>query len=123
MRAFVLPALGLIALGGFSYACRYPVQACDLKLVYGLTIVVTDSTSGVPLGGAETLVEVRDGAYVDTLPPFIANEYAGAGERPGTYSVMVQRLGYRLWQSTGIRVREDECHVIPVRVSARLQAF
>ena len=72
------------------------------------------------LGGVETIVEVRDGAYVDTLPPF-GNEYSGAGERAGTYSVTVQRLGYRVWRNDGRRVREDECHVIPVRVNARLQ--
>ena len=110
----------LLGLALLTNACRSPLVACNLNLVYGLIIVVTDSSSGAPLGGVETIVEVRDGAYVDTLPPF-GNEYSGAGERPGTYSVKVQRSGYRVWQSSGIRVREDDCHVIPVRVSARLQ--
>lgn len=72
-------------------------MACSLNLVYGLITVVTDSSSGAPLGGVETIVEVRDGAYVDTLPPF-GNEYSGARERPGTYSVKELRLGYRVWQ-------------------------
>ena len=120
VRFSLFAALGLAL---FTSSCRSPLVACTLNLVYGLTIVVTDSTSGAPLGGVESIVEVRDGTYVDTLPPFGANEYSGAGERPGTYSVKVQRLGYRVWQSNGIRVRKDECHVIPVRVTARLQAL
>ena len=118
-RVTILATLGLALLTG---ACRSPLVACNLNLVYGLTIVVTDSATGTPLTGAATIVEVRDGAYVDTLPDF-GNEYSGAGERPGTYSVTVQRLGYRVWSRDGIRVREDECHVIPVRVTARLQAL
>lgn len=117
VRTSLVATLGLALL---SSACKSPLVACDLSLVYGLTIVVTDSSSGAPLGGVETIVEVRDGAYVDTLPAF-GNEFSGAGERPGTYSVKVQRLGYRVWQSEGIRVRADECHVIPVRLTARLQ--
>ena len=114
---------GVLGLALLASACNSPLVACNLNLVYGLTIVVTDSTSGAPLGGLETIVEIRDGAYVDTLPPFGPSEYSGAGERPGTYSVKVQRPGYRVWQGSGIRVREDECHVIPVRVNARLQAL
>jgi hypothetical protein len=121
MRNSNLARLGVVVVGAVSSACEQPLQACDLNLVYGLTIVVADSITGAPLGGLETIVEVREGAYVDTLPPFGTNEYSGAGERPGMYSVKVQRVGYRVWQRDGIRVREDECHVIPVRVSARLQ--
>ena len=120
VRIPLFAALGLALLTG---ACKSPLMACNLNLVYGLVIVVTDSSSGAPLGGVETIVEVRDGAYVDTLPPFGPNEYSGAGERPGTYSVTVQRSGYRVWRRDGIRVREDECHVIPVRVNARLQTL
>ena len=112
-------ALGLALLIG---GCKSPLVACNLNLVYGLIIVVTDSSSEALLGGVETTVEVRDGAYVDTLSLF-GNEYSGAGERPGTYSVTVQRSGYRVWRRDGIRVREDECHVIPVRVNARLQTL
>jgi len=118
VRISVAASLGLALL---TSACNSPLVACNLNLVYGLTIVVTDSATGVPLGGSETIVEVRDGAYVDTLPPFGPSEYSGAGERPGTYSVKVQRSGYRVWQRDDIRVRKDECHVNNVRVEVRLQ--
>ena len=120
VRISLLAALGLALL---TSACKSPLVACNLNLVYGLTIVVTDSSTGAPLGGVQTVVEVRDGAYMETLPEIFPNEYSGAGERPGTYSVKVQRPGYRVWQNDGVRVRKDECHVIPVTVNARLQAL
>ena len=117
----ISPVIASLGLALLTSGCKSPLVACDLNLVYGLTIVVTDSATGAFLGGPETTVEVRDGSYVDTLPPFGPSEYSGAGERPGTYSVKVQRGGYRVWQRNGIRVREDECHVINVQVQARLQ--
>ena len=122
MRIPPLPTIGIVAMAAVSLSCKSPVQVCNLNFVYGLTVVVTDSVSGTPLVGLETRVEIRDGAYVDTLEQMTPTEYLGAGERAGTYSVKVQRSGYRVWLSNGIRVREDECHVIPVQVNARIQA-
>jgi hypothetical protein len=122
MRIPLFPTIGIVAMAAVSLSCKSPVQVCNLNFVYGLTVVVTDSVSGTPLVGLETHVEIRDGAYVDTLEQMSPTEYLGAGERAGTYSVKVQRSGYRVWLSNGIRVREDECHVIPVRVNARIQA-
>lgn len=117
------PVAALLGLALLTGACKSPLVACNLNLAYGLTIVVTDSATGAALGGSETMVEVRDGSFVDTLPAFGPSEYSGAGERPGTYSVKVQRAGYRLWQRDGVRVRKDECHVINVRVDVRLQGL
>lgn len=116
-----IPTIGLLALAALSLACESPVQVCNLEFVYGLRIVVADSVSGAPLVGPETVVAIRDGAYVDTLEQMSPTEYLGAGERAGTYAINVQRPGYRVWQRNGIRVHEDVCHVIPVRVNARLQ--
>ena len=114
----------MVALGVLLNACKEPLAICNYNFVYGLTILVTDSATGSPLGGAETIVEIREGTYVDTLLELSGvGEYSGAGERAGTYSVKVQRVGYRVRQIEGVRVREDECHVIPVRVDVRLQAF
>jgi hypothetical protein len=123
MRDSFLPSLRIVALGAFLTACDERPTVCNYNLVYGLTIVVTDSANGNPLVGLETIVEARDGAYVDTLEQVSASEYSDARERAGTYSVRVQRLGYRTWETNGIRVRQGECHVIPVRLNARLQAF
>jgi hypothetical protein len=35
--------------------------------------------------------------------------------------VIVRAEGYREWRQSGVRVSRDQCHVIPVRVTARLQ--
>ena len=121
MRASFLRRLGFVALCVSTNACDQRLVACNLNLVYGLRVAVTDSISGTPLVGPETIVEVRDGSYVDTLMQGTATDYIGAGERPGTYSIKVQRPAYRVWQRGDIRVREDECHVIPVQVNVRLQ--
>ena len=121
MRPFVC-SLALLAVGAVAQACSSPLVACNYNAFYGLTIVVTDSATGLPLGAPETIVAVRDGAYTDSLEVF-GNEFYGAVERGGTYSVNVQRVGYRVWLQNAVRVREDECHVIPVRLDARLQAL
>ena len=121
MRTSVYRTLAVVVLAVLSASCEEPLTVCNLNLVYGLIVVPTDSITGRSLAGSGTLVEVRDGSYVDTLQQMSATEYQGAGERPGTYTVMVQHQGYRPWQRNDIRVREDECHVIPVRVDARLE--
>ena len=123
MRASFFPSLGAVVFGALLTACEDSPTICNYNLVYGLTVVVIDSVTGTPLVGPETIVEATDGAYVDTLEQVSATEYSDARERPGTYSVKVQRQGYRVWQTNGIRVREGECHVSPVRVDARLQAL
>ena len=121
MRASFRPGPAAIALFALTSACEQPLRACNYNFVYGRRIAVTDSSTGMNLAGQETIVEVRDGAYVDTVPQATPTEYQGAGERPGTYSIKVQRQGFGVWQNAGIRVGEDECHVIPVLVNARLQ--
>jgi hypothetical protein len=123
MRAFFLPSLGAVVVGALLTACEEQPTVCNYNLVYGLTVVVTDSANGSPLADLETIVEARDGVYVDTLEQVSATEYSDGRERAGTYSVKVQRPGYRVWEANGIRVRQGECHVIPVRVNARLQAL
>jgi hypothetical protein len=95
---------------------------CNLNALNGLTVVVTDSATGAPLGAPETVVVARDGAYTDSLQ-FYSNVFYGVIERAGTYSVSAEREGYGVWVRNGVRIREDECHVIPVRVSVRLQAL
>jgi hypothetical protein len=44
-----------------------------------------------------------------------------AHEQSGTYEVTVEAQGYSLWQRTGVRVRDGECHVQTAELTARLQ--
>jgi hypothetical protein len=90
-----------------ALSCESPVQVCHLGFAYGLRIVVTDSVSGTPLVGPDAVVEIRDGAYVDTLEQMSPTEYLGAGERAGSYAITAQRPGYRVWR----RQRTGRLHV------------
>lgn len=68
------------------------------------------------------------GGYGDTFPSaFPAGQPAldsmpllGAGERAGIYRVIVRKPGYAEWIGAAI-VTEDECHVRPTTLTARLQ--
>ena len=100
--------------------------ACTAEFVPGVVVRISDSKTGAPLADS-ALAIVREKEYADTLDPF---EYTsegplgsrqGAGERAGTYDVIVTRPGYAQWQTHGVRVARDECHVKTVLLEARLK--
>ncbi|MBA3970142.1 MAG: hypothetical protein H0X52_08575, partial [Gemmatimonadetes bacterium] len=53
---------------------------------------------------------VRDGEYVDTVqvpanrPDVDSLAIPAAGERPGVYTLTVQKPGYQEWRKSGVRV-------------------
>jgi hypothetical protein len=61
----------------------------------------------------------RDGPFVEQLQSF-GGQLSGAFEREGTYDVWVTAPGYQTWLRENVTVGADECHVIPVRLTARL---
>ena len=63
-----------------------------------------------------------DGDFSEDMESF-SNSLVGAGERAGTYDATVTATGYAAWTSEDIFVTEDECHVIPVSISAELDAL
>jgi hypothetical protein len=105
-------------------ACEFPFSgACTLDFRYGVVVEARDSVTGAPAAAGARLI-VRDGAYADTsdqlrfVDPLVLQ---AAGERGGIYDLTVQKPNYRDWTQRNVWVREDRCHVIPVRVEARLQ--
>jgi len=96
-----------------------------------LDVFVLDARTNAPAAEG-AIVTVRDGNYTETLrtyrfyrpePPDtveVALSFAGAFERPGTYTVRVEKAGYEPWEIRNVRVREDECHVITRRLEANL---
>ena len=113
-------ALAGIVATAVVVGCQQPF-GCTADYRFGLTIVVTDSVTGGPLGGEATLVEVRDRSYEAEVSAIGANTFVAAGERAGEYAVRVRRIGYRDWLRVGVRVRGGSCHVTPVTLNARLQ--
>lgn len=105
---------------------------CTTEFRFGLAVAVRDSVTGVPIASGARLETRKNGvvidsgtAYPNAFPPnqpvFDAQELLGAGERAGRYLVTVRKAGYRDWVRSDVVVGEDECHVRPVRLTARLQ--
>lgn len=101
---------------------------CTDILVAGLEVEVRDAVTGEPAAfGARG--EIRDGSYVEmlqvegfgTIDTATALMLVGAWERPGVYSVVVRKEGYRDWTVSGIVVEADACHVLRVVVQAALE--
>ena len=110
----------LVALAVGANACA---QGCDAVLKHGIVVTIVDGTTGNPIEG-EVTVTVTDGSYSENVnPPFFppgARTAVLAAERPGTYRVEVQAVGYLPWVMSSVHVSRDDCHVETVALTARL---
>lgn len=117
---------GLIGVAVGCSTIGAPDRACTAIAVAGVQAVVRDSASGVRAASGARLV-VRDGTYADSTsvpanrPDLDQFALAAAYERAGTYSVTVQKAGYRTWARDGVRVTKGECHVITAVLDVLLQ--
>ena len=124
-------ALPLIVTG-LSASCKgvtYNDVVCTEVFAFGLSVAVVDSVAGVPPDSA--LMVARSGSFVDSLGPIPAYTqipdgkrtlvFVTAGERAGSYDLIVRSAGYRDWTRQGVVVTRDNCHVHPVSLTARLQ--
>ncbi len=115
-------SLPLVPLSAVLIGCSGSTSnyACPAVLLPAIVVEVKDAQSGTPLAqGANGAV--HDGAYVDSLNPFEAgSSLQAAFERPGTYTVEVQRTGYQAWTASDVRVTRQQCGVITVRLLATL---
>lgn len=94
---------------------------CTTEARAGINVTVVDASSGIALASGSTLT-LREGEWVETIVDAIGNALPGAWERAGTYDVTVARDGYQTWTRQGVTVTADECHVIPVTITASLEA-
>jgi hypothetical protein len=121
----LIPLLALLVLT--TYACsddddnNNNTQPCTDEVAPALKVVVVNATTAVSLGAGLT-VTATDGTYVDELD-YVAevNEFRGADERPGTYTITVTGTGYRPYVSQPVTVTADECHVLTQTVNVALQ--
>jgi hypothetical protein len=100
--------------------------ACTAIYVYGISLEVQNALTGARITDSAA-VQVTDGSYVESynyLGP-ASQPYSGvlsaAGERAGTYSISIRKNGFAPYDTTGIKVTRDLCHVHPVEVIANLQ--
>lgn len=120
-RIHLLTLLATLSVGCYDGFLQDPIVCTD-EFVYGLSVEIVDATTGAPLAEGSTLTVV-DGTYVENVTDsWDGRSMVAAGERPGTYTVRVERGGYQSWERSGVRISADECHVIPRSLEARLDA-
>lgn len=108
-------------------ACQDGLEAACLPVVRpAIEVEVRDEVTDAFRADSARGV-VQDGAYTDSLhivryngPEIVPSALGAAYERPGTYSIHIERVGYRPWDTTGVRVLADECGASPVQLVARL---
>ena len=125
----------LFLLGAFSLsACDavLPPFGCTAEAIPAVEVTILDAATGAP-AACDALLVARDGAYVDSvsvrrwlsLPPGDTTDVCriqpapdrlyAAGQRPGTYSLRVEKPGFVPWEQRGVRVRSTPCHVETAR--------
>jgi hypothetical protein len=120
MKALLLGGT-LLALGT---GCGGPL-ICTTDYRYGVVVTVTDAATGTPRCDAS--VTISEGAYRETPTPLqvigsdggMQCDYAGAGERAGTYAIEVKAEN-RAKTITDIVVTKGPCHVTTRAVSISL---
>ncbi|HXG01274.1 MAG TPA: hypothetical protein VNL69_10810 [Bacteroidota bacterium] len=125
MRTWVVACAALLIVAG----CKddgTSGRICTTEARAGIQLDVRDALTGEPAAEG-ALAYALDGSYADTLdvlptlPPQAPLTMAGVFERPGVYTVVVRKTGYRDWMQVGVVVRHDGCHVITVMLDARLE--
>ena len=93
-------------------ACDSPYSVCAPIGGAAVTAEIRDSVTHSPLAWGGTILELREGAYVERTPDAAAFDsltlYAGF-IRPGTYIVTVTRPGYADWSRANVVARKGEC--------------
>ena len=100
--------------------CPSFFKACTTEARAGINLEIRDAVTQQPAALGATIT-LTDGAYSEPLSNLDGLGAAGAFERAGTYSVRVAKQGYKTFQKDGVVVTKDECHVIPVKVTALLE--
>lgn len=100
-------------------------QLCTANIAPGILVTIVDSTTGSPIAETVTVIATH-GTYADTAivpPPVMSGPVIAwlAEERPGFYRVEARAPGYAVWTSPQLWVRQGDCHVETVDVTARLE--
>ena len=110
----------LVLLAGCYQSGAVEPILCTAQFVFGLTVTVVDQSTGDPIADEATMT-LRAGSYEEIVTDsWDGSTLSGAGERPGTYTITIEHPGYTTWTRTGIEITADDCHVIPVLITAEL---
>lgn len=98
---------------------------CTALYAYGISLKVQNAATGAPITDSATVV-ITDGSYVESYDYLGApgqptsGLLSAAGERAGTYSISIRKNGFAPYDTAGIEVTRDVCHVHTVQVTANL---
>ena len=117
---FTLASGLMIGLAGCYPSGTVDPVICTAQFVYGLTVTIVDQTTARPIAAQATMT-IQDGTYEETVTDsWDGATLSGAGERPGTYTITIEHPAYTTWTRAGVTISADECHVIPVALTAEL---
>lgn len=112
--------MALLMMSGMPFVhCFDGGVVCTQVYVYGITVTLQDAQTGAAVSNAT--VTLTDGSYTEAMGELSPGNYAGAGERPGNYTIRVQAGGYQEVVVVDVSVTSDICHVIPVQRTISLQ--
>lgn len=122
MNRITLLACGVLLPAALSGCEIFDPGVCTTDVQPAILVQVRDAATQAPAASGATGV-LRDGSFSDIMqadPGENALELRGAEERPGTYTVTVDKPGYQQWTQDGVRVRDGGCHVQTVTLQANL---
>ncbi|HXT16343.1 MAG TPA: carboxypeptidase-like regulatory domain-containing protein [Gemmatimonadaceae bacterium] len=85
-------------------SCGLSSEDCDTIQSVALAVKVTDANSGQPLTSGVTVV-ARGPSY-DSVTTMSVSAFQ-VGDRPGTYTIVVRKAGYRDYVQDGVRVPDS----------------
>jgi hypothetical protein len=110
-----------------------PQGACPGPLLAAIQLEIRDLETGLPAACGSTATVV-DGAFTETqtrescdspnspVPdPLLPLLMTFAFGRPGTYDITIEKPGYKVWRTEGVRVGSNVCGVSPVTLQAFIE--
>ena len=123
MNRITLLACGVLLPATLSGCDIVDPVACTTDVRPAIVVQVRDAATQAPAASGATGV-VTDGSSTFQLRPGDLGENPlelhGADERPGTYTVTIDKPGYQQWKQERVRVRDGSCHVQTVTLQANL---
>jgi len=122
-RRFVAVVFGVLA-AALCSCDENDVGVCPAVINPGVEVEVRDALTGLPAASGAAGI-VFDDSFSDSLR---ISGYAGddalrmaaAWGRSGSYSVVIQKPGYRVWTDSHVVAARGRCGVITARIKARL---
>jgi hypothetical protein len=128
---FKAAALGVtLILPGCGVVDLLDPVVCPAVVTRAVEVEVRDARTGDPAADGATGT-ARSGNFMETLQvvgwiahpsPSSALVLGGVEERPGVYTVRVEKAGYQPWERTGVEAERGRCGVITARLIADLEA-